>query len=200
VKAPLRMLSHCVTRCCALTVALAATTAAGASAQTQSQIRVTPENARVSAYLHELANPGGLAGMAGGAALERLRNRHTEFGEELAFRGTERVVGVSVRHGLAAALHLSTNGDYQLCACRGVGPRVAHALVQSLTDPRDGGGRALAVPRIAATTAQGFTALAWRHDRSVGDVLAGTAFSFGAKALFNIGRELTRIQLHIRRP
>src|SRR6185437_14856386 len=42
--------SHRRVRCCALTVALAATATGRASAQTQ--IRVTPENARVSAYLH----------------------------------------------------------------------------------------------------------------------------------------------------
>jgi hypothetical protein len=163
----------------------------------QSRIAVTPENARVNAYLRDLANPGGLVGMAGGAVFERLRHGDAELGDELAFRGTQRLVGVSVRHGLAAAMHLSTDGRYQLCECSGLGPRVAHALSETFTDPRDGGGRALAVPRMAASYAEGFTGLAWRHDRSVGDVLAGTALTFGAKALFNIGRELTRIQLHI---
>ena len=67
----------------------------------------------------------------------------------------------------------------------------------SWSQPGQRYGRALAVPRMAASYAEGFTGLAWRHDRSVGDVLAGTALTFGAKALFNIGRELTRIQLHI---
>jgi len=135
--------------------------------------------------------------MAGGAAFERLRHGDTELGDELAFRGTQRLVGVSVRHGLAAAMHLSTDGGYHLCECTGFGPRVAHALSQTFTDPRDGGGRAFAAPRIAATYAQGFTDLAWRHDRSAGEVLTGTALSFGAQALFNVARELTRIQLHI---
>ena len=195
MNAPTR--SHCVARCCAIAVTLSAIALASVSAQAQSPIRITPENARVSAYLHELANPGGLAGMVGGAALERLRHDRTEFGDELAFRGTERLVGTSVRHGLAAVMHVSTESRYHLCECRGFGPRVAHALVQTFTDPRDDGSRALAVPRIASRYAQGFTELAWRHDRTAGDVLTGTALSFGAKALFNIGRELTRIQLHI---
>jgi hypothetical protein len=178
-------------------VAALATTAAAASAQTQSRIRVTPENARVSAYLQDLASPRALVGIAGGAAFERLRHGRAEFGDELAFRGTQRLVGVSFRHGLAAAMHLSTEDQYHLCECRGFGPRLVHALSETFTDPRDGGGRALATPRIAASYADAFTGLAWRHDRSVGDVLTGTALSFGAKALFNIGRELTRIRLHI---
>jgi len=180
------------------TAAFAALATCSVSAQTQAPIRVTPENARVNAYLQDLANPGGLVGLAGGAVVERLRHGDRELGDELAFRGTQRLVGVSVRHGLAAAMHLSTDGRYHLCECSGFGPRVAHALSETFTVPRDGGGRALAVPRIAASYAEGFTGLAWRHDRSVGDVLAGTALTFGAKALFNIGRELTRIQLHIR--
>ncbi len=177
------------------TAALAALATGRAAAQ--SRIGVTPENARVNAYLQDLANPGGLVGLAGGAVVERLRHGDSELGDELAFRGTQRLVGVSVRHGLAAAMHLSTDNGYHLCECKGFGPRVAHALSETFTDPSDGGGRALAVPRIAASYAEGFTGLAWRHDRGVGDVLAGTALTFGAKALFNIGRELTRIQLHL---
>lgn len=189
--------SYRAVRCCLMTVAVACIPAARASAQTRSQIRITPENARVSAYLRDLANPRGLVGMAGGAALERLRHDDVELGDELAYRATQRVVGVSVRHGLAAAMHLSTDQEYQLCECRGFGPRVVHALVETFTDRRDDGGRALAVPRMASSYAEGFTELAWRHDRSVGSVVGGATLSLGAQALFNIARELTRIQLRI---
>jgi hypothetical protein len=182
------------------TVALAAMAATGVSAQTQSQIGVTPETGRFSAYLHELANPGGLAGVAGGAVLARLRQEdRTNLAEDLASGTTQRVVGVSVRHGLAAAMHVSTNYRYSLCKCRGLGLRVAHALVESFTDRRDDGGRAFAAPRMAESYAESFTGLAWKHDHSVGNVVAGTPLSFGAQALFNIGRELTRIQIHIHR-
>jgi len=52
-------------------------------------------------------------------------------------------------------------------------------------------------PRIAASYAESFTELAWKPDRSVGRVLSGTALSFGGQALLNLGRELTRIQVHI---
>jgi len=185
-----------------MSVALAAMAAARSTAQTQSPtpapIRVTPQSARASAYLHELANPRGLAFVAGGAALERFRfGERADFADELAFRMTKRAVGVSVRHGLAAAMHLSTDNSYHLCECTGFGPRVVHALVETFTDQRDGGGRALAVPRLAAHYAENLTAMAWNHDRSVTNVVSSTSLSLGVQALFNIGRELTRINLHI---
>jgi hypothetical protein len=187
-----------------MAVALAAMATARVSAQTQPQIRVTPEDARLSAYLHELANPGALAGLAagvaGGAVLERLRHQdRTDLTNELAFGATQRLVGVSLRHGLAAAMHVGTKYQYHLCGCRGFGPRVAHALVETFTDRRDDGGRSVAAPRIVASYAESFTGLAWKHDRSVGSVLAGTTLSYGGQALFNLGRELTRIQVHIHR-
>jgi hypothetical protein len=64
---------------------------------------------------------------------------------------------------------------------------------RNLTDPRDGGGLALAVPPLAAHYAENLTGLAWKHDRGVGSVLTGTSLSLGVQALFTIGRELTRI-------
>lgn len=184
-----------------MTVALAAMASARTTAQTPSQIpapiRVTPRSAREAAYLNELANPRAMAWMVGGAALERARNGdRVEFADELAYRATKRVVGISVRHGLAAAMHLGTDSRYHRCECTGFAPRVAHALVETFTDPRDGGGRALAVPRIAAHYAENFTGMAWQHDRGVTSVVTGTSLSFGVQALFNIGRELTGIGVH----
>jgi len=41
--------------------------------------------------------------------------------------------------------------------------------------------------------------LAWKHDRSIGRLVSGTTLSFGGQALFNVGRELTRIRIHIHR-
>jgi len=180
-----------------MTVALAAMAAGKTTAQTQAPIRVNPKSARETAYLNELANPRALAWMAGGAALERARyGDRVDFADELAYRATKRVVGLSVRHGLAAAMHLGTDSRYHLCECRGFGSRVAHALVETFTDPRDGGGRALAVPRIAAHSAENITGMAWQHDRGVTSVVTGTSLSFGVQALFNIGRELTGIGVH----
>jgi hypothetical protein len=136
-------------------------------------------------------------GLAGGAALERHRHDDVERGDELAYRATQRMVGVSVRHGLAAALHLPADHQYQLCECSGFGPRLVHALTETFTDRRDDGSRALAIPRLASGYAESFTGLAWKHDRSVGSAVTGATLSLGVQALFNVARELTRIQLHI---
>ncbi|HEY7637665.1 MAG TPA: hypothetical protein VH763_19125 [Gemmatimonadales bacterium] len=180
-----------------MTAALATLATARVSAQMQSQIRFTTENARANAYLRDLTNPRGLVGVAGGAVFERFRHDRTELGDELAYRATQRMVGVSVRHGLAAVMHVSPDHQYQLCECGGFGPRVVHALVETFTDRRDDGSRTLAVPRIAAGYAEGFTGLAWNRDRNVGSVLTGATLSLGGQALFNIFRELTRIKLPI---
>ena len=192
------------TRCCMMTIALAATAAGRASAQTQSTgsypapgAWVDPHHAREcprQPIPARAGQPGRRRWVVGGAVLERLRHEdRTDLAEQIASRATQRVAEVSVRHGLAAAMHLSTDDHYQFCECHGFGPRVGHALVASFTDSRADGSRALAVPRIAGSYAAGFTGLAWDHDRSVGNVLAGTALSFGLHALFNIGRELTGI-------
>jgi hypothetical protein len=178
-------------------VALAAMTAAKTTAQTPAPIRVTPQSARETAYLNDLANPRALAWVAGGAAIERFRSGgRVDFQDELAYRATKRMVGISVRHGLAAAMHLGTDTRYHRCDCTGFGHRVAHALVETFTDPRDGGGRALAVPRLAAHYAENLTGMAWHHDRGVTSVVSSTSLSFGVQALFNIGRELTGIGAH----
>jgi hypothetical protein len=195
-------------RRCMMTLALAATAAGGVSAQTLSpggaegdrappppaaSIRITPDNARVSRYLHELASPGALAGVVGGGLLERLRHEdRTNLAEQIASRATQRVAEVSVRHGLAAAMHQSTDDHFHFCKCRGFGPRVGHALAETFTQSRADGSRAFAVPRLAGSYAAGFAGLAWQHDRSIGSVVAGTTLSFGLQALFNIGRELGR--------
>jgi hypothetical protein len=159
---------------------------------------MTPENARVSNYLHDLAGPSALIHVVGGGLLGELGQKHPSFddgdngvAQRLASRMAKHAVEVSVQHGLAAAMHRST--DYQPCDCHGFGPRVAHALLETFTDRRDDGTRALSVPRIAGTYAGNFASLAWEHDRTVGDVVAGSALSLGFSALFNVARELSGI-------
>jgi len=170
----------------------AQTQSSGGAGREPASIRITPENARFSSYLHELASPGALAGMVGGGVLERLRHEdRTNLADAIASRATQRVVGVSVRHGLAAAMHVSPDDHFHLCECHGFGPRVGHALAETFTESRADGGRAFAVPRLAGSYASSLAGLAWKHDRSVGSVVAGTTLSFGLQALFNIGRELT---------
>ena len=94
------------------------------------------------------------------------------------------------------SMHRSTDSHYQFCECKGFGPRVQHALIETFTDRRADGSRALSVPRIAGAYAGSFAGLAIEHDHSVGGVAAGTTLSFGFSALFNIARELSSIGQH----
>jgi hypothetical protein len=179
----------------------------GVSAQTPSapgatigreplSIRVNPENVRLNNYLHDLAGRGAIVGVVGGGLVDQLRHKNDGpdgLAGQIATRATEAAVQVSVRHGLAALMHRSTDYHYQLCECHGFGPRVGHALLETFTDRRADGSRALSVPRIAGDYAGGFAGLAWQRDRNAGDVLRGTTLSFGFKALFNIARELSGV-------
>ena len=157
-------------------------------------IRITPENARVNNYLRDLAGPRALVGVVGGGVLGELRQHDgMDLDERLAERATQHAAEVSVRHGLAALMHRSTDNHFQFCECRGFGPRVQHALLETFTDRRADGSRALSIPRIAGTYAGDFASLAWEHDRSVGSAAAGATLSLGFSALFNIARELSGI-------
>jgi hypothetical protein len=189
--------------CCLVVMALAASAAGEVSAQAPSlggpalgpepqSIRITPENVRFSNYLRDLAGPRAVIGVVGGGVLSQLRqNDGTDLGGRLAQRATQHVAEVTVRDGLAAIMNRSTDYHYQFCECKGFGPRVQHALLETFTDRRADGSRALSVPRIAGTYAGDFAGLAWTHDRSLGRAAAGATLSLGFSALFNIGRELT---------
>jgi hypothetical protein len=155
-------------------------------------IRVTPESVRFSNYLRDLAGPRAVIGVVGGGVLSQLRqNDGTDLGDRLAQRATKHAAEVTVRDGLAALMHRSTDYHYQFCDCKGFGPRVQHALLETFTDRQADGSRALSVPRIAGTYAGDFAGLGWEHNRSVGQAAAGATLSLGFSALFNIGRELT---------
>jgi hypothetical protein len=195
-------------RCCMAVMTLGASVAGGVSAQAPSaigpvisrepsstpSIRVTPENVRFSNYLRDLAAPRAVVGVVGGGLLQQLRQDDgTDLGEQLAQRATQHAAEMSVRHGLAAVMNRSTDYRYQFCECKGFGPRVQHALLETFTDRRADGSRTLSVPRIAGTYAGNFAGLVWEHDRNVGSAAAGATLSLGFSALFNIGRELTGI-------
>jgi len=180
-------------QCCILATALAAG-AGTASAQSPSaqSLQVRPENVRLNNYLHDLAGPGAFISMIGGGLVDQIRktkNGPDDLSGRIGTRAIQRSVDVSVRHGLAALMHHST--DYQPCHCHGFGRKVGHALLESFTDRRDDGSRALAIPRFAGSYAGSFTTLAWNHNRNAGDVLLGTTMSFGFSALFNVAKELS---------
>jgi hypothetical protein len=190
-------------QCCLVVMALTGSVAGGVSAQAPSAdgpalgrqsptIGITPENVRFTNYLRDLAGPRAVVGIVGGGALQQLRqNDGTELGQRLAQRATQHAAEISVRHGLAALMNRGTDYHYQFCECKGFGARVQHALVETFTDRRADGSRALSVPRIAGTYAGEFAGLAWEHDRSVPGAVGGATLSLGFSALFNIGRELT---------
>lgn len=182
--------------------------AGGVSAQTPSAqgttrgreplpIRVNPDNARFNNYLRDLAGPSTLVGVFGGGLLDHLRrqppawNGEDGLAAEIASRAGQAAVQASVRHGLAAVMHHST--DYQPCECRGFGPRVEHALLETFTDRRADGSRALSVPHIAGAYAGNFARMAWERDRDAGEAALGATVSIGFSALLNIGRELTGV-------
>ena len=157
-------------QCCLAGTALVA--AAGhATAQTPSapsaaigrepqSIQVKPENVRLNKYLHELASPGAFLGVIGGGVLDQIRNTKNgpdDLSGRIGTRAIQRAMDVSVHHGLAALMHQST--DYQPCHCHGFGRKVGHALLETFTDRRDDGSRALAIPRFAGSYASSFTEL-----------------------------------------
>jgi hypothetical protein len=174
--------------------------APGAAAGPEPQsIRVNSENVRVNNYLHDLAGPHALIGVIGGSVMDQLRHKNDVDGGLAARFGsqaTQAVVQTSVRHGLAALMHRSTDYRFQFCECHGFGPRVAHAFLGSFTDRRDDGDRAFSVPRVAGAYAGSFAGLAWEHDRNAGDALVGTTMSLGFSALFNVAHELSGIGRH----
>jgi hypothetical protein len=161
-------------------------------------VRVTPENVRLNNYLHDLAGPGAFIGVVGGGLLDHLWQKPAAWGDDaeglaqrIGSRATQAAVQVSVRHALAALMHRSTN--YQSCECVGFGPRVEHALLETFTDRRTDGSRALSIPRIASAYAGSFARLAWEHDRNATEAALGTTLSLGLTAVFNIARELSGI-------
>jgi hypothetical protein len=179
-----------------------AATAGGVSAQVPSapvgigrepqSLRINSQNVRFNNYLHDLAGPGAFVGVIGGGLMDQLRNNDDGMGlaQRIGSNATHAIVQTSVRHGLAALMRRST--DYQPCECRGFGRKVEHALLETFTDRRADGSRALSVARIGGAYAGGFSRLAWEGDRNAGDVMLGTTASLGFSALFNVARELIR--------
>jgi hypothetical protein len=147
--------------------------------------------------MRDIAGPKLLIGVVGGGVLEYLRDRpsYEDNGGDylagrIASRAGQAVVQASVYHGLAALMQRST--EYQPCECRGFGPKIEHALLETFTDRTADGSRALSIPRFAGAYAGSFARLAWEQDHSVADVALSTTLSFGLTAVFNIARELAR--------
>ena len=150
---------------------------------------------RLHNYLDDVVGPSALLKIVGTGALDHLRHQPVGWNgsdglmEGIASRAARTAVQASVRHGLAAVMHYST--EYQPCGCRGFGPKVGHALLETFTDRRPDGTRALSVPRMAAAYAGSFARMAWEPGRDARQAATGATLSLGFNALFNVARELT---------
>jgi hypothetical protein len=164
----------------------------------QQSVQITPDNVRFANYLHDLAGRSAVIGVVGGGLFAHIRDNPTGWNaggdglaRQIASRAGQEVVNVSVHHGLAALMHRSTG--YHPCDCHGFGPRVGHALLETFTDRRADGSRALSVPRLAGAYAGSMARLAWEPGHTPGELAKKTTFSLGFSALINIGRELSGV-------
>jgi hypothetical protein len=133
-------------------------------------------------YLFDAFGPYPIAGAAFAAGMNQFTDSPPEWKQGMA--GYSRrwgsdfgivAVGTTTRYGLSEALREDTL--YYHCECRGVFPRLRHAVVSTLTARRgEDGHRVFSFPALAAPYAGSFTAVyGWYPDR------------FGAKDAFRLG-------------
>ena len=135
-----------------------------------------------SNFAFDAFGPYPMSGSAFAAALNQLSNSPPEwhqgaegyfkrFGSDLGIVG----VGTTTRYGLAEAFREDTL--YYRCECRGVFPRLRHAVLSTLTARHgDDGHRVFSFPALVAPYAGSMTAIyGWYPNR------------FGAKDGFRIG-------------
>ncbi|MGH9162391.1 MAG: hypothetical protein ACRD2X_20695 [Vicinamibacteraceae bacterium] len=163
--------------------------------QTPAHQQNATNDSRLRQYVWDLAGPWAFVGASVGAGVDQLRDvpeewdqTHGGYGRRLASLAGRLAIQTTVTHGLAAAMNRPTS--YPRCECSGVGRRVRHALLGTITDLRPDGGRTLALPRIGGVYAGTFTQLAWRPGNAdAGDALkSGTAFIV-ASAIQHLARE-----------
>jgi hypothetical protein len=140
------------------------------------------EKTKVSNYVFDAAGPYPIVGAGIAAGINQISNAPPEwnqgvegyskrFGSDFGIA----VVGTTTRYGLAEALKEDTL--YYRCECRGVLPRVEHAVLSTLTARRgEEGHRVFSFPALVAPYAGSMTAVyGWYPSR------------FGAKDAFRIG-------------
>ena len=140
------------------------------------------EKTKLRNYAFDAYGPYPIFGSAFAAGFGQLSNSPPEWGQgaegfskrmgsDFAIAAT----GTTVRYGLAQAFKEDTL--YYRCACKGVLPRLSHAVLSTLTARRgEDGHRVFSVPALLAPYAGSFTAVyGWYPNR------------FGAKDAFRIG-------------
>ena len=140
------------------------------------------ERTMASNYLFDAFGPYPVAGAAFAAGINQISNSPPEWNQGV--KGYSRrlgsdfgiaAVGTTTRYGLAEALREDTL--YYRCDCRGILPRLRHAVLSTLTAQRGADGHLVfSVPALVAPYAGSMTAVyGWYPNR------------FGAKDAFRIG-------------
>lgn len=141
----------------------------------QHQSSDTPQDAYVRPSFHERLHdyeastfgPPEMTTVVLGAALSQADSVPPEwgqgwgaYGERLASHFGSSLVEGTTRFGLGEAMRLDTK--YYPCTCKGIWPRVKHALISSVTARAgEDGHRVFSVPAIVSPYAGAFAALAW---------------------------------------
>jgi hypothetical protein len=137
---------------------------------------------KIRNYLFDAYGPYPLTGAAFAAGINQFTNSPPEWKQGM--EGYSRrlgsdfgilAVGTTTRYGLSEAFR--EDSLYYRCECRGMLPRVRHALVSTLTARRgEDGHRVFSIPALVGPYAGSFTAVyGWYPDR------------FGAKDAFRLG-------------
>jgi hypothetical protein len=140
------------------------------------------EKTKLGNYMFDAFGPYPIAGAAFVAGINQISNEPPEwkqgaegYGKRFGSDFGIAVVGTTTRYGLAEAFKVDTL--YYRCACRGLFPRLRHAMVSAVTGRRgDDGHLVFSVPAVIAPYAGTMTAVyGWYPDR------------FGAKDAFRMG-------------
>lgn len=133
-------------------------------------------------YLFDTFGPYPIVGAGVVAGINQFGNSPPEWGQGAGGFGRRigsdfaiAAVGTTTRYGLSEAF--KQDAMYYRCDCRGIFPRINHAVLSTLTARRGADGhRVFSLPALVAPYAGSFTAVyAWYPDR------------FGAKDAFRMG-------------
>lgn len=122
------------------------------------------------------------------------------FGERYASDYGNSVINISTRYALAKVFDEDTM--YYRCTCRGVGPRLKHAVIATVFVHQGADGhRAFALPAIAAPYAANFAAVYGWYPRRYGAKDAFRSGNYGLLSYFvgNISLEFLSPVLHAKR-
>lgn len=148
-------------------------------------------------YAFDAFGPYSIAGSAFAAGINQISNAPPEWYQGLKGYGRRlgsdygiAVVTTTTRYGLSEAFR--EDAMYYRCECRGVFPRLRHALISTLTARRgDDGHRVFSLPALVAPYAGSMTAVyGWYPSRyGAKDALRTGSYSLLAYAGGNIGLE-----------